>query len=146
MEDNILNKSLATSPTLPDLITIHLGTNDCNGGVKPAVMVDRMNSLLGHILAATPKTQVFLADVVHTGNAWNDCVVSYNKLVPDIVTAWRAKGMKLFFVPMAARAGLCGDDGLEHDLCGGHQIHPTSAGYPRMASAFALSILQNFTL
>ena len=27
---------------------------------------------------------------------------------------------------------------------GGHQIHPTSAGYPRMASAFALSILENF--
>ena len=37
----------------------------------------------------------------------------------------------------------CGDAGAHKQLCGGHQIHPTSAGYPRMASAFALSILEN---
>jgi hypothetical protein len=40
----------------------------------------------------------------------------------------------------------CGDNSTDHNLCGGHQIHPTSAGYPRMASAFALSILENFKM
>jgi hypothetical protein len=38
----------------------------------------------------------------------------------------------------------CGAKDDNVNLCGGHQIHPTSAGYPRMASAFALSILENF--
>ena len=36
--DNILDTSLATSRTPPDLITIHLGTNDCDGGVNITTM------------------------------------------------------------------------------------------------------------
>ena len=145
--DNILDKSLATSPTPPDLVTIHLGTNDCNAGVPPSTMKVRMDSLLGHLFAKAPAAQVFLADVVSTGNAWNTCIVAYNQLVPGIVAAWRMKGMRVVFVPLNALAQpMCGAPGREHDLCGGHQVHPTSAGYPRMASAFALTILQNFTL
>jgi hypothetical protein len=31
----------------PDLITIHLGTNDCDGGATPSEMADRMNALFG---------------------------------------------------------------------------------------------------
>ena len=75
---NILAKSLATSPTPPDLITIHLGTNDCNAGVNTTAMVGRMNLLLSQIATAVPKAQVFLADVVGTGNTWNDCIVKFN--------------------------------------------------------------------
>ena len=56
--DAILNKSLSTSPTPPDLITIHLGTNDCNAGVNNSEMTTRMNTLLGHIQAKAPKAQV----------------------------------------------------------------------------------------
>ena len=64
-----------------------------------------------------------------------------------MVAAWAAKGLSVYFV--AAYDALmpgCGDKGDDLNLCGGHQIHPTSAGYPRMASAFALSILENFKL
>eukprot|EP01047_Picozoa_sp_COSAG01_P085743 COSAG01_NODE_18971_length_1039_cov_28.427660_2_plen_95_part_00 len=91
--------------------------------------------------------QVFLADVIATGFPWNACILEYNKLVPAIVAAHAARGMKVFFVPVyAAMQPGCGGTGAEHDLCGGHQIHPTSAGYPRMASAYALKIMQNFTI
>jgi len=144
MVDNILNQSLATSPTPPDLITIHLGTNDCNAKTTPADMVDRMNSLLGHIMAKAPKAQVFLADVVSTGMFFQDCIVAFNLLVPGVVKAWAAKGMQVFFVPMNKATGICGAVGADHGLCGGHQIHPSAAGYPRMASAFALAITENF--
>ena len=50
--DNILNKSLATSAVAPDLITIHLGTNDCDAKVTPKAMVQRMDSLLAHIMVS----------------------------------------------------------------------------------------------
>ena len=53
--------------------------------------------------------------------------------------------MRVTFVPLNNATGnMCGASGPDADLCGGHQIHPTSAGYPRMASAFALPILQKF--
>jgi lysophospholipase L1-like esterase len=171
--DTILNESLASSPRPPDLVTIHLGpfsirkarpqpalglaatncdlnstgTNDCDAKVNPAAMVERMNTLLGHLHAACPEAQVFLADVIGTGDRPDmaQCIKDYNKLVPGIVKAWVAKGMKIYFVAAYdAMAPGCGDNGGYHNLCGGHQIHPTSAGYPRMASAFALSILENF--
>mmetsp|Transcript_31162 Transcript_31162/g.81716 ORF Transcript_31162/g.81716 Transcript_31162/m.81716 type:complete len:261 (+) Transcript_31162:92-874(+) len=145
MVDGILNKSLATSVQPPDLVTIHLGTNDCNGGVSPADMVSRMNSLLLHLAAKAPTAQVFLGDVIATGNAWNSCILEYNKLVPGIVTTWAGHGMSIYYVPVyASMQPGCGAIGNETDLCGGHQIHPTSAGYPKMASAYALTILQHF--
>jgi lysophospholipase L1-like esterase len=123
------------------------GTNDCDAKVTPAAMVTRMNSLLGHLQAAAPHAQVFLADVISTGMRadMNQCIKDYNKLVPGVVSAWAAKGMKIYFVGVyEALSPGCGDTGDYKNLCGGHQIHPTSAGYPRMASAFALSILENF--
>jgi hypothetical protein len=63
-------------------------------------MVQRMDSLLGHIKAACPDTQTFLADVISTGERpdMEQCIKDYNKLVPGIVKAWSAKGMKVFFV------------------------------------------------
>ena len=50
--DGILKASFATSPTPPDLITIHIGTNDCDAKVNTSTMVTRMNSLLMHVYAA----------------------------------------------------------------------------------------------
>ena len=147
--DNILVQSLATSKQLPDLITIHLGTNDCDARVNVSTMTTRMNSLLSNIQVHASKAQVFLADVVATGLRpdMEACIVAFNKLVPGIVSAWKAKGLAISYVKVfdAMQPG-CGASASasEHDLCGGHQIHPTSAGYPRMASAFALSILRNF--
>lgn len=149
--DEILNQSLATSPKPPDLITIHLGTNDCDGDVPVSTMVDRMGSLLEHIAVAAPKASVFLADVIGTGapEGFNDCIKSFNAQVPGLVDRMAGKVVpKLYFVPMYNETGICGApmSGEDHALCGGHQIHPTAAGYLRMASAFARVILQNLEL
>jgi len=59
-----------------------------------------MDSLLGHIMAKTPKAQVFLADVIATGLRadMNQCIKDYNKLVPGVVKDWASKGMKVYFV------------------------------------------------
>jgi lysophospholipase L1-like esterase len=122
------------------------GTNDCNGKISPQVMKTRMSTLLDHIYAAVPRAQVFVADVVGTGNPWNDCIVAFNALVPAIVDAHAAKGQKVWFTPMYNETRICGGSGSDFGLCGGHQIHPTAAGYPRMASAFARAVLQHFTM
>lgn len=83
--------------------------------------------------------------MIATGNSWNSCIKLYNPMVPRVVSQWHAKGMVVYYVPVyAAMQPGCGGSGDNTSLCGGHQIHPTSAGYPRMASAFALSILENF--
>lgn len=141
--DNFLPRAFASSPQRPDIITIHLGTNDCNEGHSMPQMVADMNSLLGHIFEASPKSHVFLADTIASAFAWNTCIVAYNGQVPSIVSAWQAKGMLVTFSPMYSEVKLCALSGDDADLCGGG-VHPSSAGYPRMASAFALSIMKYY--
>lgn len=121
-----------------------LPQNDCNEGHTVAQMVSDMDSLLGHLNASSPTSHVFLADTIPTGQAFNACITSWSQAVPGVVAAWAAKGMRITFVPMNSEVRMCGDAGDDFDLCGGHQVHPTSAGYPRMASAFALTIMKHF--
>ncbi len=144
MIDNFLPKAFASSPRRPDLVTIHLGTNDCNQGHTTTQMAADMNSLLNHTFLASPASHVFLADTIATGSGFNPCIVEWDALVPGIVAQWAARGMAITFVPMYNETRICGAPGSDYDLCGGHQVHPTSAGYPRMASAFALKIMQSF--
>ena len=181
MINSFLPKALASSPARPDLVTIHLGTNDCGQGHPLAQMTADMNTLLNSTFQASPASHVFLADTIATGMPFNTCIVcvpcpratgrgagappprtqvgpharasspprpptrsAWNAAVPGLVAAWAARGMKITFVPMYAEVRLCGDAGEDADLCGGHQVHPTSAGYPRMASAFALQIMKYF--
>ena len=103
-----------------------------------------MHALLNVSFAHAPKAHVFLADTIATGQAFNSCIVAWNAEVPGIVAAWAARGALVTFVPMYAEVRMCGDAGDDADLCGGGKVHPTSAGYPRMASAFALQIMKNF--
>ena len=120
------------------------GTNDCNAHASLDVMKNRLVSLLNHIHAAVPLAQVCLADVIGTGNTWNDCITAFNAVIPGIVDTNAAKGQKIWFTPMYNETRICGGNGSHFGLCGVHQIHPTAAGYPRMASAFDRSRLQHF--
>ena len=147
MIDKQLDKALATSQRRPDLITIHLGTNDCDQHGTTKVMINRMDSLLQHIFEKSRYSQVFVADVLNMADQEyaTECVKTFNPHVPNITNTWASKGMRVTFVPLNNATGdMCGASGPDADLCGGHQIHPTSAGYPRMASAFALPIMRNF--
>jgi len=136
---------LKSGAQLPDLITIHLGTNDCAASTEPADIADRARALLAAIFELSPASQVFMADVISTGLSFNACIDLYNPMVPTVVAEYQAKGMKIWFVPMHDSVGeLCaGAVGNYANLCGAGTVHPTTAGYPRMASAFALTILEN---
>jgi lysophospholipase L1-like esterase len=142
--DNFLPQAFASNPIRPDVITIHLGTNDCHDGHSLTRMVADMHSLLNHTFLIAPSAHVFLADAIPTGQPWNTCITAWSAAVPGIVAQWAARRMTITFVPMNAEVRMCGGTGDDADLCGGLQVHPTSAGYPRMASAFALSIMKHF--
>ena len=163
--DQVLNASLRTSAVPPNLVTIHLGTNDCGQGaplpgVRPGlgniteVMVARMQSLLGHVYQATPQAHVFLASIIGmpSHKEWVNCSKTFNKLLPAMAAQWVSKGMKVVYVPMYEWSEVCVGPlsarrpelktaALE-GLCAAGMVHPTAAGYLRMASAFALSIAE----
>lgn len=143
--DKLLNQSFATSSQLPDLITIHLGTNDCGQKLTVPTIVKNANSMLAHIYAKAPKAKVYIASMIGFPHV-PVCSTSFNQLVPGITAAHAKNGMNITYVPMAETSGVCvdkvNDTSLEplSGLCCKGEVHPTAAGYLRMASAFALSI------
>jgi hypothetical protein len=79
------------------------------------------------------------------------CSQAFNKLVPSIVAAHKAHGMRILFAPVEAWSGLCTDNSTDvpigplsglSGLCCSKEVHPNAAGYLRMASAFALAIAE----
>ncbi len=141
--DNILNQSMATSPVPPDLITIHLGTNDCGQNLTVLTIEANAHKLLEHIFAKAPKATVYMASMIAFPHV-PVCSEQFNALVPGIVATHKAKGMKILYTPMEEWSGVCSGNatGDLSGLCCSGEVHPTAAGYLRMASAYALSIAE----
>jgi len=142
--DALLNKSLATSPTLPDLVTIHLGTNDCGQKLTVPTIEANANKLLTHLYAKAPNATVYMASMIGFPHC-PVCSNAFNALVPSIVAQHKALGMKIYYSPMAETSGVCVDKNVSEPLsglCCSGEVHPTAAGYLRMASVFALSIAE----
>ena len=133
--------------TKPDIITLHAGTNDCYQNYQPAVLAQKMELLLNHTYAALPKTHVFLASILLMPTCQTcqaNCAERYNSMLPAIVERFVARNFSITYVPMAETTGLCVDVGADAALCCAAKVHPNAAGYLRMASAFAISILTHY--
>ena len=72
------------------------------------------------------------------------CGTDFNKMVPAIVKEYAAAGRSITYVPMAESTGLCTIGTPDEGLCAGGHVHPISAGYLRMASAWSYSILNHY--
>ena len=138
--DKLLNASFATSPTPPDLITVHLGTNDCGQKLSVPTIETNAHSLLAHVFAKAPKATVYVASMIGFPHC-PVCSQAFNKLVPGIVTpnddshatlfahaclarrrvqvaAHKAKGMKVYYSPLAEESGVCVDKSVSQSQSG----------------------------
>ena len=111
----------------PDLILLHIGTNDASQGRTAAQMQSLLQSLLATIKNNRPNAQVIVASLIpRTDNASREATqMSYNNSIPSIVAA---QGANFHFLDMHAvlNAG---------DLADG--LHPNQGGYDKMANAWA---------
>lgn len=158
MADAILPQSLASSPVPPDIITIHLGTNDCwqaPGGNytawntapnAPEDLVNRMNHLLANINSSVPTASVFLSSIINDPGIGKpsvaNCTATFNANLPGIVRTFQAQGMKIAYVPMMENTLICGTSGAREGAtkCCSDQTHPVQAGYNDMAKVWATSL------
>jgi lysophospholipase L1-like esterase len=150
----LLEQSLASAGgRLPDVVTIHLGTNDCGQNASQhnitAVMLQRLDSLLSKLHAGAPSAVTYLASIIGfpLEPDWITCNHAYNEQLPSVVSAWRAKDMDIRYVPMEEDSGVCVGPDPDHTkplsgYCCDFEVHPTAAGYLRMASVLALSIAE----
>lgn len=111
----------------PNVVTLHIGTNDLDRSHQVSTATARLKSLVGQVTAAAPDATVLVASlVVSTSGSEEQYRAAYNRAVPGIVSEAQAAGKRVAYVDMS---GLTTADLAD-------ALHPNDAGYRKMADAF----------
>ncbi|MER7222127.1 ricin-type beta-trefoil lectin domain protein [Streptomyces rubradiris] len=111
----------------PNVVTLHIGTNDLQGASEADTAISRLRSLVGQVTADVPDATVLVASLVVSTSASEERFRgAYNQAVSRIVSDARAAGKHVGYVDMS---GLTTADLAD-------SLHPDDAGYQKMADAF----------
>ncbi|MFE1546043.1 ricin-type beta-trefoil lectin domain protein [Streptomyces sp. NPDC058718] len=111
----------------PNVVTLHIGTNDLDRSHQVSTATARLKSLVGQITAAAPDATVLVASlVVSTSGSEEQYRAAYNQAIPQIVRDAQAAGKRVAYVDMSSLTTA--------DLA--DALHPNDAGYRKMADAF----------
>lgn len=107
----------------PDIILLHIGTNDIHEG-DAAAAPGNLSALLDDILARLPHTHIIVAQIIPFRRGPDRDHESYNAAIPGIAAA---KGPRVSVVDM--QNILTRDDYVDG-------LHPNASGYDKMARAW----------
>ena len=127
----LVNTALATYH--PNLITLHIGTNDLAQNYQVATAPKRLAALIDQIVADDPKVTILVAQLVcNSTPSVQSLIDAYNAKIPAIVESRAKTGKHVYLVSMKAVT--------KADLADG--LHPNDAGYQKMADAWDAAIQQ----
>jgi lysophospholipase L1-like esterase len=107
----------------PRTVLLHIGTNDIGQNYDVPNAPGRLSTLLDHIRTLAPAAEVFVAQIIPSGNAANEAKVqTFNAALPGIVAQ---KGPRTHLVDMHSALSVA-------DLADG--VHPNATGYDKMAA------------
>ncbi|MEY3896463.1 MAG: hypothetical protein RLZZ214_1983, partial [Verrucomicrobiota bacterium] len=118
----------------PDVILLHIGTNDFWNGENVATTQDRLRDLLADLSTLRPHARIIVSSLIPRTDSIEAIQVEFNQSLPGIVAAQAALGRKVTFVDM--HAALAGTP----DVIGPDGVHPTPAGLDKMAYAWLPAI------
>ncbi|MFC8145717.1 ricin-type beta-trefoil lectin domain protein [Streptomyces paradoxus] len=111
----------------PNVVTLHIGTNDLQGASEVNTAVARLKSLVNQITADVPDATVLVASlVVSTSSSEEQFRGAYNQATRHIVSEAQAAGKHVAHVDMSSLTTA--------DLA--DPLHPNDSGYQKMADAF----------
>ena len=109
----------------PDIVSIHLGTNDILHGATGFTTADRLDRLVARVYAANPDAYVVLVQIIPMAGRPEQ--VAYDALVPKVAAKYRAQGRAVSVVDMSTLLTVPTD---YRDA-----LHPTQAGFDTMGMA-----------
>ena len=117
----------------PNVVLLHIGTNDLNGNYQVSTAPARLASLIDQIIAADPTATVIVAQLICANDPNVQALInSYNAQIPGIVQARANAGKHVFMVSMNTLTTADLSD----------TIHPNDGGYQKMADVWDAGIKQ----
>ncbi len=110
----------------PDLILLHIGTNDLNNGDSGGLAARKLDALLARIYNTKPTVHLVLALIIQPqtpNKKWQD----YNTLASEIANSYAAQGYHISTADMSNT--LQSSDYADY-------LHPVKSGYDKMADAW----------
>ncbi len=122
----------------PDVILLHIGTNDFSNNASVAATQDALKGLIADLATARPFAKIIVSSlIVRTDSGVTEArQIAYNQSLPGIVSEQVAMGRQVYFLDMhgAVEPG---------DLNEG--VHPKITGYEKMADAWLPAIREVIT-
>jgi lysophospholipase L1-like esterase len=116
----------AASGGMPNIILLHIGTNDANGSNTAATMTSQLDGLITKITKAAPDALLVVAKILPVG--WvASTVKAYNQSIPGLVQKHASQGEHVMMVDMNT-------DFDASKMFVSDNLHPNTAGYKFMAS------------
>ncbi|KZL70997.1 GDSL-like lipase/acylhydrolase, partial [Colletotrichum tofieldiae] len=133
--EEVLEKAKGSVPTtLPNLVLINAGTNDCAQNYDPDNANVRMLEMLEYIWNTSKRASIVLSTLLPNGNNSTEaCVLRVNEQYKTLIQEQQALSKKIVLADMHSDKGP-----LKSDLVDG--THPSDAGYVKMANVWFASI------
>jgi lysophospholipase L1-like esterase len=116
----------STSGGTPDIILLHIGTND-SGQFSATQMTSDLQGLLNKLFTNAPNALVVVAQIIPLGYGTNSVIKAYNQSIPGLVQTFAAAGKHIATVDMYTGFNTS-------TMLGSDSIHPNTSGYTFMAS------------
>lgn len=116
----------------PDVILLHIGTNDFGQSYNTPTAKDRLDALILKMATLRPHANIIVTNLMERGEPANTKIQDeFNPFVQDIVNAHAIDGRKVTFLDMRAAVPLA-------DMP--DNLHPNQTGYDKMAAAWLPAI------
>jgi lysophospholipase L1-like esterase len=115
----------ANSGGMPNIILLHIGTNDATN-FSAAQMTADLSGFLDKIITNAPDAYLVVAQIIPLGYGDNANIKTYNQSIPGLVQQRANAGKHIALVDMFTGF-------TPSSMLGSDNIHPNSAGYKFMA-------------
>jgi lysophospholipase L1-like esterase len=131
--DQVTEKAELSIPSQPNLVLLHVGTNDMLQDFNVSTAHLRLGALIDHLFDTIPGVTVICSTLLPNLNAAAETNAQFfNSKIPGLVTERQKAGKKILQADFSSfSASLIGADG----------THPTSDGYVKMAGVWYQKIL-----
>lgn len=123
----------------PNIILLHIGTNDILQGASLSTVEGRLNSLVQQIFNDKPSVDLIVSSIIPIDSGANTEVQQYNSYIQNTIVPAYAPNDHIYYVDQYSNF-VDSHGNILSSLYAGDGIHPNDAGYALMAKTWANGI------